>query len=619
MPLPEVAPDVLLVIFSERENVDSQTLAVAPPADAVTWQLEHELEQMKSHVRELSEQAELTHEELRAGNEELQAMNEELRSATEELETGREELQSINEELTTVNQELKGKVDDLEQSNSDLHNLISATAIPIIFLDRSLAISRFTPKAVELFNLIPSDLGRPLSDLTHRLEYSEMHQDAVAVLEHLSPIEREVSSDSHWYLARLMPYRTTDDRIAGVVLTFVDITRRKRAEDELRRSEERLRLSIESANIFTWEVDVASGEGTVSTNVADVLGFAFRPGLRENLQFIHPEDRDAVVDAFKHAIRSETAFDIEHRIVRPKDNAVIWIRAQGHLAPKEKGERAQMLGISQNINSRRKMEDAVRASEEELKQSNVKLEERVRIRTADLVKSETLLKESADTSSRRADTLRDLTVQLAEVEQRERRRLATILHDHVQQLLVAARMRVELVRQESQTEDADAQLREALEILDESVEAARSLSVELSPPLLHEHGLPAALAWLAAKFEKQHQLRIDVEAEDDLNPSSEELRDLLYQAARELLLNVVKHAKTDHARIMLTQRERRLTLVVEDKGAGFRPTERSIEQSSFGLFYVRERVEGIGGVLSIESSPGRGTRVAIAIPEARDA
>ncbi|MBV8969341.1 MAG: PAS domain-containing protein, partial [Verrucomicrobia bacterium] len=171
----------------------------------------------------------------KASNEELQAMNEELRSASEELETSREELQSINEELTTVNQELKIKVDELGHSNSDLHNLMSSTAIATVFLDRDLRIMRFTPSAVSIFNLIPGDIGRPLSDLQHRLVYSELGDDALRVLDQLIPIEREVSAhDGRTFLARLLPYRTLEDRIAGVVLTFVDITERRHAEEALR-------------------------------------------------------------------------------------------------------------------------------------------------------------------------------------------------------------------------------------------------------------------------------------------------------------------------------------------------------------------------------------------------
>src|SRR5205085_11355627 len=116
-------------------------------------------------------------EELKASNENLQAMNEELRSATEELETGREELQSINEELTTVNQEMKSKVDELAHANSDLQNLMASTSIATVFLDRELIITRYTPSAATIFNLIPSDLGRPLAHLRHRLEYPELIED----------------------------------------------------------------------------------------------------------------------------------------------------------------------------------------------------------------------------------------------------------------------------------------------------------------------------------------------------------------------------------------------------------------------------------------------------------
>src|SRR4030095_9017156 len=148
---------------------------------------------------------------------ELQAMNEELRAASEELETSREELQSINEELVTVNQELKSKVDELGRANSDLQNLLASTKIATVFLDRSLCIQRYTPAAVALFRLIPNDVGRPLSDLRHQLQYDCLVADAQQVLEQLGLIEREVSSpQDNWFLVRLLPYRTVEDQIAGL-------------------------------------------------------------------------------------------------------------------------------------------------------------------------------------------------------------------------------------------------------------------------------------------------------------------------------------------------------------------------------------------------------------------
>ena len=193
-------------------------------------ELERELEQSKAQLRDTVEQSDANQEELKAANEELQAMNEELRSSGEELETGREELQSINEELTTVNLEMKSKVDELARSNSDLQNLMASTQIATIFLDRTLCIQRYTPPAVTLFNLIPTDVGRPLADLTTRLNYPDLAADAERVLADLTVAELEVMhTDGRCFLARMRPYRTEDDRIAGVVLTFVDITERSKA------------------------------------------------------------------------------------------------------------------------------------------------------------------------------------------------------------------------------------------------------------------------------------------------------------------------------------------------------------------------------------------------------
>lgn len=236
-PAGELAPGYLLVVFEINEaKPGDEGLPVAmarPEPQPIVRQLEREIEGMRTRLRDNSEQYEASNEELKASNEELQAMNEELRSASEELETSREELQSINEELTTVNQELKSKVDELAHTNSDLHNLMNATAIATIFLDRHLHITRYTPTAIEIFSLIPTDVGRPLGDLKRRIEYPELEEDAARVIEQLVPIEREVGDHGRWFLARLLPYRTVDDRIAGAVLTFVDVTARKLAEQEL--------------------------------------------------------------------------------------------------------------------------------------------------------------------------------------------------------------------------------------------------------------------------------------------------------------------------------------------------------------------------------------------------
>ena len=190
-----------------------------------------ELSATRAVLRVTREQYEAATEDLRAANEELQSINEEYRSTAEELETSKEELQSINEELQTVNNELKLKLDMVSRAHNDLQNLISATDVGTMFLDHSLRIQRFTPRVADLFNIVAGDEGRPITDFTHRLEYQDLVSDARRVLADLIPIERTVhTTGGRWFLVRLRPYRTLEDKIEGVVATFVDVTERRQAE-----------------------------------------------------------------------------------------------------------------------------------------------------------------------------------------------------------------------------------------------------------------------------------------------------------------------------------------------------------------------------------------------------
>jgi PAS domain S-box-containing protein len=222
----------LLVLFEPGTQAESDEEKVFTSDEPVARQLEQELMRLKVELRTTTEQHELQAEELKASNEELQALNEELRSAAEELETSREELQSINEELTTVNQELKVKIEEVSQTSNNLQNLINSTDIATIFLDRGFRVHLFSPAARGIFNLLASDVGRPLSDITHKLDYTDLLEDAGNVLEKLNTLEREVrTTEGRNFLMRLSPYRTSDDRIQGLVATFTDITERKQAEE----------------------------------------------------------------------------------------------------------------------------------------------------------------------------------------------------------------------------------------------------------------------------------------------------------------------------------------------------------------------------------------------------
>jgi PAS domain S-box-containing protein len=250
------ARGLILVLFERTEKDTADKEMVLRSDDAVSRHLEEELMRLKAQLRSSNEQHEFQAEELKASNEELQAMNEELRSAAEELETSKEELQSMNEELRTVNQELKVKIEETSLSSNNLQNLINSSSIGTIFLDRSFKIAMFTPSVLDIFNLIPGDYGRPLSDITHKLQYHTLQEDAETVLEKLSVIEREVTSlDGRIFIMRLLPYRTAEDHINGVVITFIDITTRKQAEESLRQSKERMEkaFKIETVGIIYFK------------------------------------------------------------------------------------------------------------------------------------------------------------------------------------------------------------------------------------------------------------------------------------------------------------------------------------------------------------------------------
>ncbi len=198
-------------------------------------ELEQELLQVRGEARATHEEMQTSQEELRSANEELQSTNEELQSTNEELMTSKEEMQSLNEELQTVNTESQSKVDELSRSSNDMKNLLDSTDIATLFLDKDLNVRRFTPQATKIIKLIAGDAGRPITDLASELRYPELADDAREVLRTLASAEKPIGArDGRWFTVRIMPYRTLDDRIDGVVITFADISASRTLEVKLR-------------------------------------------------------------------------------------------------------------------------------------------------------------------------------------------------------------------------------------------------------------------------------------------------------------------------------------------------------------------------------------------------
>jgi two-component system CheB/CheR fusion protein len=337
----QVQDPLYMVVFQDIGGIKASSEHEDPDEDsenASLRQIEQELRATKERLQTTTEELESSNEELKSGNEELSSMNEELQSANEELETSKEELQSINEELQTVNAELNARVEELSRANSDVANLLESTQIATVFLDRNLAVKSFTPAAKDLFRLVESDTGRPITHVRSRFSSDTVQDDAERVLRTLGTIERQVQSahsDSR-YVMRVLPYRTVDNVIGGVVITFTDVTKITAAEARIDELTQDLKNRVQSLETLIDLVpigvlimeDARSGTIRVNRYGARLLGEedggdALRP-IGANLRFFQG-DRDLKTEdqPLHKAIRSgEPVTESEAVLVR-RDGGLI--------------------------------------------------------------------------------------------------------------------------------------------------------------------------------------------------------------------------------------------------------------------------------------------------------
>ncbi|MCE7985329.1 MAG: PAS domain S-box protein [Caldilinea sp. CFX5] len=352
-----------LVIFLEDETPLADMLTLDNFSQPARQQLEAELRNAQSRLQSMREEYETTVEELRAANEELQSTNEEYKSTLEELETSKEELQSVNEELQTINQELKNKIDEVTHAHNDVQNLFIATDIATLFLDRELRVKRYTPRAADLFNLMPMDRGRPIAHLRTKLLYEQLEADAQRVLARLTPVEAEVQSqDGQWFLLQMRPYRTLEDKIDGVVITFVDITTNKANEAALRNAKEYAEsivhtipdvllvlepdLRVQMANDAFYEIFQVQRTATEGRLIYELGNGQWDiPALRTLLEEILPENK-----VF-------TGYEVEHTFEQ--------IGRRTMLVNGRQLDHAQLMLLAiTDITERKRAEEALRQSEE---------------------------------------------------------------------------------------------------------------------------------------------------------------------------------------------------------------------------------------------------------------
>lgn len=268
-----VFTDVAAPLETETETETSSRPGKAgknPARNARLEELERKYQQARLDAQTVREEMQTAQEELRATIEEQQSTNEEMQSTNEELTTSKEEMQSLNEELQTVNNEMQVKMDELSRSNNDMKNLLNSTDIATLFLDNDLNVRRFTTQATKIIKLIPGDIGRPISDLASELLYPELAHDANEVLRKLGFTEKPVSArDGRWFTVRIMPYRTLDDRIDGVVITFTDITAAKTLEAKLREKHAVLKRRVAKDTVELAKADKSAPPSATALNKAN--------------------------------------------------------------------------------------------------------------------------------------------------------------------------------------------------------------------------------------------------------------------------------------------------------------------------------------------------------------
>ena len=346
-----------LVSFTERAEVPPAE-PLPTPGEQESADLRDDLVRAREELQSTVEELQTSNEELKASNEEITSINEELQSSNEELETSKEELQSLNEELTTVNSQLQTKMEELERATNDLTSLLQSTTIAVVFLDTQYRIRRFTPAVKDLLDLIPSDIGRPMSDLAKKFDDPHLLADAEAVLDKLVPVEREVRSEGgKWYVRRVLVYRTADNRIDGVVVTFVDITERRLATERLRQSEalhHALLTNLPNSAAFVVDRDLryrlAEGQALLSDGLrpGDFEGKTVREALPAELAESHET-------MFRQALAGEAFRHEHHERGRDFISHGVPLRLDGEDA-------YAALAVSYDITDRKRGEEALRRS-----------------------------------------------------------------------------------------------------------------------------------------------------------------------------------------------------------------------------------------------------------------
>jgi two-component system CheB/CheR fusion protein len=551
---PQDADGLLLVAFQDSDHygvppIPPETVVEEP----VVRQLEYELKATKEDLQGTIEELESSNEELKSSNEEVMSINEELQSANEELETSKEELQSLNEELTSVNSQLQEKVTELETANNDMANLLNCSEVAILFLDKHFRIKRYTAPATRLFNLIATDLDRPISDITPKFLDNTLQRDIEQVLRTSMPQEKQLqTSDGCWWNRQITLYRTLDNRTEGVVLTFSDVTQVRRADEQARRLAAVMRDSNDAVILHDFDGKIISW----NHGAEQILGYGGVEASQMNIDQITPEELRARSHAQWERLRQGERVDSWESQRRTKGGRMLDVWVTLTALKDEMGRPVAIVKTERDITGRKQLEREV-----------------------------------------------------VEIASQEQRRIGEDLHDSVGQELTALNILAGDLAETLRTDPAN-----GAKLVDQMVQGLRRSQRELRavlrgllPVAVDAEGLMAALSDLADRTQQEGKVTCKFACPKPVAVADNHTATHVYLIAQEAVHNAVKHAQPRNIRIFL-ESNHLLLLTVQDDGIGMpsRPTE---SHGGLGLRIMQNRAAIIGATLTIQPAKPTGTLI----------
>lgn len=433
----------------------------------------------------------------------------------------------------------------------------------------------------------PDHVDRVIGGLDRAIQAGEPWED-------LFPL-RGRDGQYRWFLSRAVPIRDRSGQVVRWLGTNTDVTEQRQAEAALRAKELELELITSSTPLILCRCSSDLRYRFVNQAAGSLFGVPPHQIVGRPIADVMGEEAFALIRPYIDRVLAGEQVEFELEI--PYTAAGLrWVRVNYIPDRDQHGDVIGWIASIVDFTEQKRVEAA-------LKQSHENLERRVAERTSEL--------------QRRADQLARLTSELTLTERRERERLAKILHDHLQQLLASGKLGLEFIARSNDEKRRSEWIDHARTCVDEAIEASRSLSVELCPPVLQEGGLAAGCEWLARRMKERHGLTVNVSVDSNADPDREDVRTLVFESIRELLFNTTKHARVKEASLELAVHdEDYLRVVIEDKGAGFDAEKllHTREHVGFGLFNIRERLAMLGGTFQIESRVGQGSRFTLIAP-----